>query len=315
VGLVISAVGGTPIDAWVDAGAQRAVPELKPLFEAAPAPALDAAKVKADFDAALAKWKEEARAARKAGKAPGRPPRNPLLVRERKANVGGLFNGMVAPLIPFAIRGAIWYQGEANSTPEKAAFYQHQLPLLVTDWRRRWGAEFPFAWVQLPNFLGTGRDWPTVREAMAKTLRLPKTGMAVAIDIGETKDIHPKNKQEAGRRLSLWALAQVYGREDVVFQGPSFSAHETRGGEIMVRFANATGLKTVDGAPPWAFQIAGEDKAWHPAVARIEGTTVILKADGVPQPVAARYAWENDPKCTLVNAAGLPAAPFRTENW
>lgn len=316
VGLVISAVGGTPIDAWLDGAAQRAVPELQPLFAPAAAePAFDAAKAKADHEAAVAKWREEARAARKAGKPPGRAPRNPLIARERKANVGGLFNGMIAPLIPFAIRGAVWYQGEANSTPEKARFYQHQLPLLVTDWRQRWGAEFPFAWVQLPNFLGNGRDWPTVREAMAKTLRLPKTGMAVTIDIGDTRDIHPKNKQEAGRRLSLWALSQVYGRGDVVFKGPSLASHEERGAEMVVRFSDAEGLKTTDGAPPPAFQIAGEDRAWHPAVARIEGTTVILKADGVAKPVAARYAWENDPKCTLVNAAGLPAAPFRTDAW
>ena len=317
VGLVISAVGGTPIDAWVDAAAQRAVPELQPLFAPAAAiePALDATKAKADYEAAVAKWKEEARAARKAGKAPARAPRNPLEVRERKANVGGLFNGMVAPLIPFAIRGAIWYQGEANSTPEKARFYQHQLPLLVTDWRQRWGAEFPFAWVQLPNFLGNGRDWPTVREAMAKTLRLPKTGMAVTIDIGDTRDIHPKNKQEAGRRLSLWALSQVYGRGDVEFRGPVLASHEVRGAEVVARFSDAEGLKTTDGAPPSAFQIAGEDKVWHPAVARIEGTAVVLKADAVAKPVAARYAWENDPKCTLVNAAGLPAAPFRTDGW
>src|SRR6185436_18676384 len=134
------------------------------------------------------------------------------VLRARKANVGGLFNGKIAPLIPYKIRGALWYQGEANSTPAKAPYYLYQLPLLINDWRSRWGDEFPFAWVQLPNFRGAGRDWPTVREAMLKTLALPKTGMAITIDVGEENDIHPKNKQEVGHRLALWALGSVYGQ-------------------------------------------------------------------------------------------------------
>jgi sialate O-acetylesterase len=215
VGLVISAVGGTPIDAWVDGAKQRARPELKPLFS--PGADFDVAKAKAEYEAAKETWKIEVKKARAEGKAPPRPPRDPVATRERKANVGGLFNGMINPLVPMALRGVLWYQGEANTVPEKARLYQHQLPLLVTDWRERWGCELPVAWVQLPNFSGNGRDLPSVREAMAKTLRLPRTGMAVTIDIGETKDIHPKNKQEVGRRLSLWALHEVYGKTEVAF--------------------------------------------------------------------------------------------------
>ena len=317
VGLILSAVGGTPIDSWVDGSLQRALPEMREFFAAQSQEeaTFDPVKAKADHEAALEKWKEAAKSARAAGKPPPRRPRDPAELRTRKSNLGGLFNGMIAPLIPYAIRGALWYQGEANTVPAKAGFYQHQLPLLVTDWRRRWGSEFPFAWVQLPNFAGTGRDLPLVREAMLKTLRLPHTGMAVTIDIGETKDIHPKNKQEVGRRLSLWALHSVYERKDVPPAAPLPAGHEIAGGEIRLSFHHAEGLKTRDGGKVTGFQIAAADRRWLPAEARIDGSKVIVSHPQVSQPAAVRYAWENDPVCNLVNAAGLPASPFRTDDW
>jgi len=317
VGLINSSVGGTPIEPWISPEAQRASPELKPLFEATKKTdaAFDLVAAKATYEKQLAKWKETAKAAKAAGKPVPRAPRDPVALRERKGDVGGLFNGKIAPLIPYAIRGALWYQGEANTRDEKAAFYQHQLALLVTDWRKRWGSEFPFAWVQLPNFVKPGDGWPLVREAMLKTLKLPKTGMAITIDIGEAKDIHPKNKQEVGRRLSLWALNSVYGKKVESASGPLPAGHEIRGNEIVLKFTHADGGLVAKGGALTGFMVAGEDKQWKRAATRIEGDKVIVCSPEIGKPVAVRYAWQDWPECNLTNGAGLPASPFRTDDW
>jgi len=318
VGLINSSVGGTPIESWIDSETQRAMPELQPFFVAtaeqanASAPT-DAARKKYERD--RAKWEETAKQARAKKQKVPQAPRDPAAAQARHANIGGLFNGKIAPLIPYAIRGALWYQGEANTVPAKAPFYEHQLRLLVDDWRARWGYAFPFAWAQLPNFAVTGRDWPLVREAMLKTLAVPQTGMGINLDIGEERDIHPKNKQEVGRRLSLWALGTVYGRDVPATSGPLPAGHQVRGNEIVVRFIHANGgLAAKDGALS-GFVIAGEDRIWKPAAARIAGDSVVVSNPDVPQPVAVRYAWENYPTATLYNSAGLPATPFRTDTW
>jgi len=298
VGLINSSVGGTPIEAWIAAEAQRAVPELRAALEtrAEPSPAPAAKAGKAAKSAEAAKTAKADAAAR------------------RKADVGGLFNGKIAPLIPYAFRGALWYQGEANTLPGKPALYEAQLRLLVQDWRRRWGREFPFAWVQLPNFGGPGRDWPAVREAMLRTLALPQTGMAITIDLGEEKDIHPRNKQDVGRRLSLWALGSVYGRPVPATSGPLPAGHELRDREVALRFRHTEGGLVARGGPLTGFEVAGEDRRWRPAAARIEGDRVVVASPEVDRPVAARYAWENFPACNLYNGAGLPASPFRTDD-
>ncbi len=316
VGLINSSVGGTPIESWISAEAQQASPELKPYLEAGSKldERFDPEKAKAVYEKQLAEWKEAAQKAKADGKPAPVAPRDPVALRERKGNVGGLFNGKIAPLIPFAIRGVLWYQGEANSTPGKAEYYQYQLPLLVKDWRARWGSELPFAWAQLPNFDGPGRDWPTIREAMLKTLSLPKTGMGINIDIGEAKNIHPQNKQEAGRRLAQWALGTVYGKS-VATSGPLPAGHEMRDHEIVLKFTHADGGLVARNGDLRGFVVAGEDKQWKPAQARIDGERVIVSSSDVPQPRAARYAWENNPSCNLYNAAGLPASPFRTDAW
>ena len=316
VGLINSSVGGTPIESWIAPGAQHAKPELREFFEIQKKAdaAFDPVAAKAAYEKQLAKWKEAAKAAKAEGKPVPRAPRDPVALHERKGDVGGLFNGKIAPLIPYAIRGALWYQGEANTHAEKPQFYGHQLALLVTDWRKRWGHEFPFAWAQLPNFTRPGDGWPLVREAMLKTLALPKTGMGINIDIGDPKDIHPKNKQEVGRRLSLWALGAVYGKKVAAISGPLPAGHEVRGAEIVVKFTHAGGLAARDGALK-GFQIAGEDRQWKPATARIDGDKVIVSSPEVAKPAAVRYAWADNPECNLVNAAGLPATPFRTDDW
>lgn len=316
VGLINSSVGGTPIQSWTAAEAQRANPKLAPLLasigKATTTTVSEAAKKRYERD--LAKWQEEAKAARAAKQPVPRKPRDPA-EEQRNGNLGGLFNGKIAPLIPYGLRGVIWYQGEANSVPDRAKYYGDQLATLITDWRARWGSELPFAWAQLPNFGGPGRDWPPVREGMLKTLALPKTGMGITIDIGEEKNIHPVNKQEVGRRLSLWALGDVYGRKVAATSGPLPAGHEIRGGEVVLNFTHADGgLVAKDGALK-GFEIAGEDKQWKPAQARIEGDKVLVSSPDVPKPVAVRYAWANLPDCNLYNGAGLPASPFRTEAW
>lgn len=312
-GLINSSVGGTPIESWIDSGAQHAKSELKDYFEAKNSQTFDEAGAKAAYEKQLAAWTAAVKKARAAGQTPPRKPRDPLVLRKTKGDVGGLFNGKINGLVPYAIRGALWYQGEANSQPEKARFYRHQLSLLVEDWRKRWGYEFPFAWVQLPNFASRGDAWCEVREGMFQTLSLPHTGMAVTTDIGEEKDIHPKNKQEVGRRLSMWALGTVYGKP-VAVSGPRFAGSEVTGSEVRLRFTHTDGGLVFKGEPK-GFVVAGEDKKWQEATARIESEQVIVTSSAVAKPVAVRYAWAEMPPSTLWNGAGLPASPFRTDTW
>ena len=317
VGLINSSVGGTPIESWIAEDSQAKIPELKDLVDAQAkaAAAIDEATMKANYEKQLARWKTQAEKAKKDGTKAPRRPTDPLESIRRKGNSGGLFNGKISSLIPYAIRGIVWYQGEANSAPGKGAYYQYQLPLLVNDWRARWGEELPFAWVQLPNFGREGEGWSLVREAMLKTLSLPKTGMAITVDIGETKDIHPKNKQDVGRRLALWALGDVYGKAVPATSGPLPTEHEVKGDSITVTFLHADSGLVAKGGELKGFVIAGEDQQWKPAQANIVGKTVVVSSSEVSKPVAVRYAWSADPDCNLFNEVGLPASPFRTDDW
>ena len=316
VGLINSSVGGTPIESWIDADAQMATSELTPMIQQLMKrlPDDQLKREAEQYQRSLEKWKAAVKSAKDAGKKTPRKPRNPAETRERKRNIGGLFNGKISPLIPFGIRGAIWYQGEANSTPDKARFYQYQLPLLITDWRKRWGYEFPFAWAQLPNYIGNGRDWPTVRQGMLDALKVPNTGMGINIDIGDPRDIHPKNKQDVGLRLSYWALGTVYDQEVPAISGPVPSGHRIEDDAVVIDFKFAEGLKTSDDTPPIGFEVQAADGQWHPAMANIVKQSVHVRNSKVTAPQAARYAWSNDPKCNLVNAAGLPASPMTTAN-
>ncbi len=229
-----------------------------------------------------------------------------------------LFNAMIHPLVPYTIRGAIWYQGESNAG--RAYQYRDLFPLMITDWRKQWNSNFPFYFVQLANFTQVNpnpgeSDWAELREAQAQTLNLGNTGMAVTIDIGEANDIHPKNKQEVGLRLALQARANTYG-EDVVASGPVFSSFKIQGSRIRITFSNAQGgLKTKDNQPLKGFAVAGVDHQFHWAEATIEGNDVIVSSADVAFPVAVRYAWATNPVCNLYNGAGLPASPFRTDDW
>lgn len=229
-----------------------------------------------------------------------------------------LFNAMLNPLVPYCIKGAIWYQGEANTA--QAYRYRDLLPLMITDWRNQWGYEFPFYIVQLANFMGQQSEpgesaWAELREAQARTLHLNNTGMAVTIDIGDAFDIHPKNKQEVGRRLALVARAQTYG-EKIPCSSPMYQSYRIEGNKIRLSFSNTYGLlKAKDGGRLQGFSIAGPDHKFHWADAVVDGQTILVSSPEVPVPLAVRYAWADNPVCNVYNKADLPLSPFRTDDW
>jgi len=232
-------------------------------------------------------------------------------------NPSVLYNAMIAPLVPFAIRGVIWYQGESNAG--RAYQYRTLFPIMIRDWRKAWSSEFPFYFVQLANWHANKAepdesDWAELREAQSMTLREPRTGMAVTIDIGDENDIHPRNKLDVGRRLAAWALAGTYGQK-IIPSGPLFDRYTVEGDKIRIHFKYGDGLKTIDGGPVKGFAIAGEDRRFVWADARIEGNTVIVSSPRVQTPVAVRYGWADNPIVNLSNRAGLPASPFRTDDW
>jgi len=316
VGLINSSVGGTDIAAWTSEEVQMRIPALKDQIAQWKQndAAYDAVAARATLEKQLAAWKEKVEQAKAAGKT---SPAKPRLAAQPGLNANcpaNLYNGMIAPLIPYALRGAIWYQGEHNTSSEaKARLYSVQLPLLLEDWRARWGTDFPFAWVQLPNF--ERKDFrPLVREAMLHSLSVKNTGMAVTTDIGEPNDNHPKNKQEVGRRLSLWALGTVYGQSVPATSGPLPSGHKIRDRDVVLSFQHTEGGLVARGGDLKGFLIAGADQQWKPASATIEGNTVVVAHPSVTQPVAVRYAWDSNPQGNLFNGAGLPASPFRTDD-
>lgn len=231
----------------------------------------------------------------------------------------GLYNGTVAPIIPYAIKGVIWYQGESN-TPE-AVFYRKLFPAMIRGWREAWGeGNFPFLFVQLaaygpPAAAPCESDWAELREAQSMALKVPNTAMAVAIDVGDAANIHPPNKAAVGHRLALAAQAVAYGKK-IVYSGPIYESMKKEGNKIRLRFRFAEdGLVTKDPAPVKGFAVAGKDRKFVWADARIEGSGVVVWSDKVAAPVAVRYGWAQNSECNLYNKAGLPASPFRTDSW
>jgi len=230
-----------------------------------------------------------------------------------------LYNAMIHPILPYGLKGFLWYQGEANDT--LAYNYRTLFPMMITDWRIRWQQGYlPFIYVQLPNYKKRQSEpmeseWAELREAQAMTLTQPKTGMVCTIDLGEAENIHPKNKQDVAFRLALQAEKMVYGKQDIV-SGPTFHSFGIEGNAIRVSFSEiGSGLKTKDNSFPREFTIAGADKKFYKAVAQIQGNEIIISSDKVANPVAVRYAWSDNPDCNLINAEGFSAIPFRTDNW
>lgn len=225
-----------------------------------------------------------------------------------------LYNAMIAPLIPYGIKGAIWYQGEANVG--RAAQYASLFPAMITDWRNRWEqGDFPFYFVQIAPYPygGNGRQSAALRDAQRRSLRLPNTGMVVTLDIGDTTNIHPANKQEVGRRLSLWALSHAYGRKGLVYSGPLYKGMQIDGNKIVLSFTHTDGGLIVKGGDLTWFRIAGADGDFVPAKAIIKGNTVIVHSDKVAHPKAIHFAWSDKAVPHLFNKAGLPASTFSTE--
>ena len=323
IGLINASWGGTRAEAWTSGDTLKADPAYK-VFTERDAQAIGGyTKAKEDWektkDEKLAKWQEAAKKAKDAGKRPPRrpgPPGDPTASPHRPSV---LYNGMIAPIVPYPIAGAIWYQGESNAG--RAYQYRKLFPDMITDWRKHWGqGDFTFLFVQLANFMARKDQpaesaWAELREAQTMTLAFPKTGQAVIIDIGDARNIHPKNKQDVGKRLALAARAIAYG-EGIVYSGPIYDSMKVEGDKIRLSFKHVGGgLVAEGGGKLTGFAIAGADKKFVWADAQIDGGSVVVAGNDVAKPVAVRYAWADNPQCNLYNKEGLPASPFRTDQW
>lgn len=271
------------------------------------------------YHQAFGEWMTQAEVAEKAGSPIPAPPEIPEDKRRSQDSPSRLFNGMIAPLIPYSIRGVVWHQGESDA--HRAVRHTGMFPALIRGWRREWGiGDFPFYYVQLNNFMETSPEpakskWACFREEQLEALAEPNTGMVVTIDIGNPHDIHPKNKKEVGRRLSLIALAKIYGRE-IPYSGPIYRSMKAEGNKIRVEFEHTDGGLAAKGEGGLVgFAIAGQDRRYHWAKAEIEGDSVVVGNPEVPLPVSVRYGWDDNPECNLYNGANLPASPFRTDDW
>lgn len=323
IGLIDNAWGGSACEAWV----RRDLLEADSRYEELLArwketeQTYDHQAAMERYEQQKAAWMEKAKQAREDGKqappAP-QPPRDPLAGQHRPGN---LYNGMLKPIIGYGIRGAIWYQGESNAG--RAYQYRHLFPTMIEQWRDEWQqGDFPFYWVQLADYLAETPEpvdsaWAELREAQTMTMQqLEHTGQAVIIDLGEGKDIHPHNKQDVARRLARLALANEYGVK-IASRSPQYASMETKGKEVTLTFEHVgAGLRPFDVAEPRGFAIAGSDKKFVWAQARIAGRDkIVVWSHQVPEPVAVRYAWSDNPVANVYSAEGLPLTPFRTDDW
>jgi sialate O-acetylesterase len=329
VGVIKSAWGGKPVETFTSREALNTLPGTRALVDAMlkDEASYDQAKADAAYATKLEQWKTtmaaaKGKSAEERKRLPKKPdaPKRPLLTEGKP---GVLYAAMIHPFVGYTMRGAIWYQGEGNARPG-AVPYDQTLPLMINDWRKRWADEFSFYYVQLASYHapstapGTPDSWALTQDRMRLVLgTTPKTGMAVTNDVGEANDIHPKNKKDPGERLARWALAKDYGKQ-LIYSGPLFKSSEVKDGAIRVAFdQSGTGLKSRDGGALKRFEIAGADKKWKWADAKIAGKdAVIVSSAEVAAPVAVRYAWAANPEgANLVNSDGLPASVFRTDDW
>ncbi len=322
VGLINNAWGGSAAEAWV----RRSSLEQDPRFKALMARTvqqetkLTSDQAKADHDAAIAKWKVAAEQAKAQNKPQPRPPGSPDGWLKGNARPGNIFNGMVYPTLGYGMKGVIWYQGESNAG--RAWEYAQLFPFMIEQWRAEWKqGDFPFYWVQLADFMAEKAEpgesaWAELREAQTKTEALPKTGQAVIIDLGEGKDIHPKNKHDVAARLVRLALANDYGLK-VPFHSPEFTSVQFDGNRATVTL-NLFGseLRPFDIAEAVGFTVCGEDKVWRTAKGKVIGKDKVeVSSEQVAKPIAVRYAWADNPVCNLFSKDGLPVTPFRSDDF
>ena len=318
VGILCAAVGDTPGAAWTPMEVMDKNPELNPVLQRFKQDCIGSEEKMKAFQKAVAELKIAIKEAEASGKKPPRGIQEPMNEMNFR-RPGGLFNGMIYPLAPYAMRGVLWYQGENDCA--RSVEYRHLLPAMISSWRELWEqGNLPFYIVQLANFGREKTDpnqfggWPELRAVQATTaVKLPNCGLAVTIDIGEADNIHPANKQDVGKRLSLLALAKDYNRKDVVYSCPVLKSMNAGGGTICLSFDNPDGGLIIKGEALKGFAIAGNDKIYYWADARIQGDTVVVSSAKVSNPVAVRYAWGDNPSCNLYNKAGLPAVPFNAK--
>ena len=314
IGLINASWGGSMAEFWAPPRDLESEADFKPIFDRAVA----YPEQMKNYQEVLKDWKQKGEQAQLENRP---PPEKPQIWFDPSSVTppSGLYHGMIAPLIPYAIKGVIFYQGEANA--RRAFQYQKLFPAVIQGWRRDWGqGDFPFLFVQLPNFRKVQpqpgeSEWAELREAQSMALLLPKTGMAVAIDLGEAEDLHPRNKRDVGRRLALAAQAVAYGQK-IVGSGPIYQAMDIRGDQVYLRIrSTGGGLVTRNGEALKGFAIAGEDRRFVWADAKIHDKVVVVWSGQVRNPVAVRYGWADNPECNLLNRGGLPASPFRTDTW
>lgn len=323
VGLIHSSWGGTPVESWMSPAALGSDPAFKVVAARWEQTLKDFPAANAAFEARLAeRTKADAAAKAKSASASAAFAKQPPRPRAPRGpgdswTPTGLFNGMINPLLPYALRGALWYQGESNA--DRASEYHALFSAMITAWRAHFGqGDIPFYWVNLANFKvatdQTGATYAFLREAQTQTLSLPNTGQALAIDIGDPNNIHPTNKQDVGRRLALLARNRVYGivGDDT---GPTFASASREGAALRVRFTHAGGGLISHDKPVQSLEVAGADKVFRPANGKIDRDTLLASSPGVKEPVAVRYAWQNAPEANLYSGAGLPAEPFRSDAW
>ena len=322
IGLVDNAWGGSACEAWVERGLLKKDGRFDELLARWEKEEANIPTAMAAHEKRMKAWREKVKAARAEGNRPqGRAPRSPESRMKGQHRPGNLYNGVLKPTIGFGIRGAIWYQGESNAS--RAYQYRDLFPLMIQSWRDDWKqGDFPFYWVQLADFRGEvadpqESDWAELREAQTMTMsKLKNTGEAVIIDVGEGRDIHPRNKQVVGMRLARWALAKDYGME-ITHQSPTYESMEAKGNKVTLTFDHVgQTLYTFDVREPVGFTIAGADKKFYNAKAQLKGRNqVVVWSDKVSEPVAVRYAWADNPVANLFSREGLPATPFRTDDW
>ena len=321
VGLINDAWGGSACEAWIRRDVLAADPKFDRMLKHWEQIEKDYPRAKAEYDSKLAEWTLAEKQAKAEKKEPPPAPSNPEWTMNGNSRPGNIYNGVLKPTIGYGIRGVIWYQGESNAG--RAYQYRDLFPLMIKSWRDEWGqGDFSFYWVQLADFLPESAEpkesaWAELREAQTMTMsRLPKTGEAVIIDLGEAQDIHPRNKQDVAARLARWALAKDYGLK-LPCHSPMYKSMEKQGNKVVLHFDHVGGgLKAADIPELHGFAIAGNDHKFVNAKAKIAGPAAIeVWSDQVSDPSAVRYAWADNPVCNVYSNEGLPLTPFRTDDW